>query len=120
MSVEIPARRLDPKIAGLLAYVIGPFVLLLQRNHPTVRFHAMQASLLAISLAVINLSLYIVLAAIYWRSWYAGVAAQKYIYWFYYGEVVLWIVMLWQGYDLVKVRLPWIGAVAEQLAGERD
>lgn len=98
-----------------MSYVIGPLALLLRRDHPMVRFHSLQASLLALSLLVLNLSLYILLAAIYRESWHAGVKAEAVLSWVYYAHFVLWLVMLYNGYELTKVRLPWIGKVAEQL-----
>lgn len=113
----MPTRRsqLNPHLAGVLAYVIGPFALLLRQDHPVVRFHSLQASLLALSLVVLDLSLWVLLAAIYRESWYAGVKAGVVLTWIYRAEFVLWLVLLYSGYDLAKVRLPWIGRVAEQL-----
>ncbi len=113
----MPGRfSLNPRLAGALAYVIGPFVLLLRRDHPVVRFHGIQAWLLALSLLVLNLSLAILLAAIYRQSWHAGVAAESVLSWVYRAQVLLWMVMVYSGYDLATVRLPWIGQAAEELA----
>jgi uncharacterized membrane protein len=107
--------QLNPHLAGALAYVIGPLALLLRRDHAIVRFHALQASLLALSLAVVNLSLWILLAAIYRQSWYAGEDAKAVFTLIYRAQLVLWLVMLYSGYELSKVRLPWVGEVAERL-----
>ncbi|RPI29489.1 MAG: hypothetical protein EHM61_01500 [Acidobacteria bacterium] len=107
----------NPKLAGGLCYVIGPFVLLLRGDHPVVRFHAVQALLLALCLLVINLSLSVLLAAIFRVSWHAGVKAEALLSWVYYAQLLLWLVMVYSGYDLAKVRIPWIGKVAEELAG---
>ncbi len=107
--------HLNPHLAGAVAYVIGPLALLLRRDHAMVRFHAMQASLLALSLAVVDLSLWVLMAAIYRQSWYAGEDAKAVLTWVCWAQFVLWLVMLHSGYELSKVRLPWIGKVAEQL-----
>jgi uncharacterized membrane protein len=80
-----------------------------------VRFHSLQASLLALSLAAIDLSLWVLLAAIYRQSWHAGVRAEAVLSWLYWAQFVLWLVMLHSGYELWKVRVPWIGKIAEQL-----
>ncbi len=80
-----------------------------------VRFHSLQASLLALSLLVIDLSLSVLLAAVYRSSWYAGVKAEVVLWWVYSAQFVLWLVMLHSGYELAKVRVPWIGKVAERL-----
>ncbi len=107
--------QLNPHLAGALAYAIGPLALLLRRDHPMVRFHGLQASLLALSLLVIDLSLWVLLAAIYRGSWYAGVQAEAVLRWIGWAEFVLWLVMVYSGYELARVRLPWIGKVAERL-----
>jgi len=110
-----PVTKLNPHLAGALAYVIGPFALLIRRDHPMVRFHSVQASLLALSLLVVDLSLSVLLAAIYRESWHAGVKAEAVFEWFYWAHVVLWMVMVYSGYELARVRVPWIGKIAEQL-----
>lgn len=107
--------QINPRLAGALAYVIGPLVLLFRRDHPVVRFHSMQFCLLALSLLAIDLSLWVLLATIYQQSWDAGVAAYAVLTWVFRGQVLLWMVMVYSGYDLAKVRVPWIGKVAEQL-----
>lgn len=107
--------QVNPRLAGALAYVIGPFALLLERDHAIVRFHSLQACLLGISLLVVNLSLSVLVATIYRQSWDAGVAAETALAWVYRCEVLLWLVMLYSGYDLAKVRIPWIGRIAERL-----
>lgn len=113
----MPTRhfQVNPHLAGALAYVVGPIVLLLRRDQPMVRFHALQASLLALSLLVFDLSLLVLLAAIYRQSWYAGEDAKVVFTWVCWAQFVLWLVMLYSGYELSKVRLPWIGKVAEKL-----
>jgi len=95
--------------------VIGPFALLFRRDHPMVRFHSLQAALLALSLLVVDLSLSVLLAAVYRESWHAGVKTEAILSWFYWGHVVLWMVMVYSGYELARVRVPWIGKIAERL-----
>ncbi len=80
-----------------------------------VRFHSVQALLLALSLLVLDLSLWVLLAVIYRESWHAGVRAEAVLWWVYRGEFVLWLVMVYSGYELARVRVPWVGKVAERL-----
>ena len=89
--------QINPRLAGALAYVIGPLVLLFRRDHPVVRFHSMQACLLALSLLAIDLSLWVLLATIYQQSWDAGVAAYAVLTWVFRGQVLLWMVMVYIG-----------------------
>jgi len=108
-------HQINPHLAGALSYVFGPFALLLRRDHSMVRFHSLQASLLVLSLAAVDLSLWVLLAVIYRESWHAGVKAEAVLSWVYWAQFVLWLVMLYSGYELARVRLPWIGKIAEQL-----
>jgi uncharacterized membrane protein len=108
--------RFSPRVAGILCYLIGPLVLLFEREAPTVRFHAAQASLLAGSLAVLNLSLAVLTAAAYRHSWDLGVRASAAVSWIHSAEIVLWLVLLYFAYELTEVSVPTIGAVAKRLA----
>jgi uncharacterized membrane protein len=103
------------KLAGLLCYLIGPLVLIFERKDPRVRFHAAQASLLICSLAVVNLSLIVLQAAAYRHSWDLGLQASSALSWVYSAEVVLWLVLLYFGYELAEVSVPAIGGVAKRL-----
>lgn len=107
---------LDPKIAGLLAYLVGwvsgLVLFLVEKEHLEVRFHAAQSILLSIAFAVVYVVLTIlgfipILGFVFWLvSLLVGLAG--------FG---LWIYLLVQGYNLTHVRLPVVGRMAEQWAG---
>jgi len=107
-------------IAGALCYVVGPLALLIERRDARVRFHAFQGLLLAASVAVFDLSLKVVEAVFYRRSWEAGLQATAALWWVYYAEIVLGLVMLYSGAELADLTLPGIGDRAKKLAGDRS
>jgi uncharacterized membrane protein len=102
---------LDPHLAGLLAYlfgiVSGALILILEKRHPEVRFHAAQSIVASIAIIVL--------------SFVSGVlvfipilgALISLVIWL--GSVVLWIYLLIQGFRLNHVELPFIGAYAVKL-----
>jgi uncharacterized membrane protein len=106
---------LDPKIAGLLAYLVGwvsgTVLFLVEKEHLEVRFHAAQSILLSIAFAVVYVVLTIlgfipILGLVFWLvSLLVGLAG-----------FALWIYLLVQGYNLNHVRLPVVGRMAEQWA----
>lgn len=106
---------LDPKIAGLLAYLVGwvsgLVLFLVEKEHLEVRFHAAQSILLSIAFAVVYVVLTIlgfipILGFVFWLvSLLVGLAG-----------FALWIYLLVQGYNLNHVRLPVVGRMAEQWA----
>ena len=107
-------------IAGALGYVLGPLALLIERRDARVRFHAFQGLLLGASVAVFDLSLKVVEAVFYRRSWEAGLQATAALWWVYYAEIVLWMVMLYFGAELADLSFPGIGDWAKRLAGNRS
>src|SRR4030042_2150447 len=101
-------------LAGALCYIIGPLALLIERKDARVRFHALQALLLAASLAVFDLSLTVAEAAVYRRSWDDGLQATAALWWVSYAEIVLWMVALYFGAELADLSLPGVGAWARK------
>lgn len=116
-SKQPPRPEPRDRIAGLLCYVFGPLLLLIRSANPRVRFHAIQATLLALSLTVLNLALWIIVASLFGYSWYAGVRAESWLSYVYMAEGLLWMVMLYFGYELRLIEIPTIGATARCLAG---
>lgn len=113
---------LDPHIGGLVAYVlfgwVGGLIMLLTQDHREVRFHGAQSVLLSAGVFAVHLGLTVL-------SW--GVSAvldpsDPRAVWtlvqapFGLVVLVLWVVMCVQGYRLVHVRLPVVGAIAERWA----
>jgi uncharacterized membrane protein len=107
-------------VAGALCYIVGPLALLIERRDARVRFHALQALLLAASVAVFDLSLKVAEAVFYRRSWEDGLQATAALWWVYYAEIVLWMVMLYFGAELADLSLPGVGGWARRLVGDRN
>lgn len=103
----------DANLLGLLAYlfsiVSGVLILVLEKRHAEVRFHAAQS--VVFSLAVIVLS--IVASALMFVPVVGLIVGT--VVWF--GSFALWVFLLVQGYGLNHVELPVIGRLAVQLAG---
>ncbi len=122
MPDSSPVQRPQPgrgdRIAGLLCYVFGPLLLLIRRSCPGVRFHAIQATFLALVVGIVNLAIWVIIASIFRYSWDAGVRAEPFVSYLYMAELVLWMVMLYFGYELAVIEIPTIGGIAKRLAGE--
>lgn len=103
----------DPHLLGLLAYlfsiVSGVLILVLERRHTEVRFHAAQS--VVFSIAVIVLS---VVAGTLTFVPVVGLIVSTAVW---LGSLALWIYLLVQGYLLNPVELPVLGSLAVQLAG---
>ena len=113
------AGSLDPKIGGLLAYLlfgwVGGLIMFLTQKHPEVRFHGAQSVLVSIA----TFGLYAVLGvlssvmAIGFGGWALFSALYSLI-----GLAVLglWISLCVKGYNLDHFKLPVIGDIAERWA----
>ena len=103
----------DAHLLGLLAYlfsiVSGVLILVLERRHTEVRFHAAQS--VVFSIAVIVLS--IVAGALMFVP-VVGLIVST-VVWF--GSLVAWLYLLVQGYYLSHFELPVLGRLAVRLAG---
>lgn len=106
---------LDPKVGSLLAYALGwvsgLILLLLEKEHREVRFHAAQSILVSLVL----IGLYIVMSVVAWIPVIGLLAILGYVAIGLAG-FALWIFLMIQGYQQRHVRLPVIGAIAEQWA----
>jgi uncharacterized membrane protein len=108
---------LDPKVAGLLSYlfgwVTGLIFFLIEKEHREVRFHAAQSILVSLVLIGMYLALGVVamipVIGLLALLGYAAVGLAGF---------VLWVYLMIQGYQLNHVRLPVIGAMAEDWASK--
>jgi uncharacterized membrane protein len=100
---------LDANLAGMLAYAgffifSGVILLLLEKRSRTVRFHAAQSVLVAISLTLVYAFLGVIPGL-----WLLGPVV-------WLGSVVLWLFLMFKAYRGEQHRLPVIGDLAWQYA----
>ena len=99
--------NLDPKVGGLLAYLLGwvsGLILYLISKDPYVRFHAMQSIILFAAVSIIN----IIFSFITFINILVMIINI--------GAFVLWIVLMVKAYSGEKFKLPIIGNIAEERA----
>lgn len=119
---EAAGAGLDPKVGGLLAYLlswIGGLIMFLTQKHPEVRFHGMQSILY-------NVAAGVVVTAIWILGTIAGMVLGPlgllfnllgFVAWL--AAFVGWILLCVKGYGLEHYKLPLIGDFAEQWSGYR-
>ncbi|MUT68412.1 DUF4870 domain-containing protein [Paenibacillus sp. NEAU-GSW1] len=102
---------LDPKIAGLLAYlgwfVTGIIFIAIEKQSRFVKFHAMQSIVVSVILIVLN----IVLGFIPFIGWVLGVILAP-------VSFILWIALMLLALQGKYFKLPVIGDWAEQQASK--
>ena len=101
------STELDPKVGGLLAYLLGwvsGLILYLISKDPYVRFHAMQSIILFAGLSIINIVLGFI-PFINMIVMLINICA-----------FVLWIILMVKAYSGEKFKLPIIGDIAEERA----
>lgn len=105
---------IDPRIAGLLAYLLGVIsgliIFLIEKEHQEVRYHAAQSIIVSVALIVLNIAVGIV-SALPVIGWVITILGSLVLG---LGGFVLWIYLMVQGYQLNHVRLPVAGEMAEQ------
>lgn len=111
---DATSMGIDPKLAGLLAYLLGVIsglvIFLVEKKHQEVRYHAAQSIIVSVALIAANivvgiLSVVPVLGLIISILGYLVLGL---------GGLALWIYLMIQGYQLNHVRLPVAGDLAEQ------
>lgn len=109
---------LDPKVGGLVAYLtwVGGLIMLLTQKHREVRFHAAQSILLSIALVAVYVALGILQLVAGLILWWLGLLFSVLYGIVGLASVALWIFLIVKAYNLVHVRLPIIGDVAEKWA----
>jgi uncharacterized membrane protein len=107
---------ISPNVAGLLAYIAGwvsgLIILLIERKHAEVRFHAAQSILVSIALIVISFVGGALGIIPFLGPFIALIVTAATTL----GGFVLWIYLLIQGYRLNHVELPIVGAYAARMA----
>ena len=101
---------MEPNLAGLLAYVLGVVsglvFFLIEKENTFVKFHAMQAILLSLTLFVLGFVLMFIPAF----GWILGVLINL-------GGLALWIVCMIKAYQGEWFKRPVIGDIAAQQVG---
>jgi uncharacterized membrane protein len=107
---------ISPNLAGLLAYLAGWFsgliILLLEKEHAEVRFHAAQSILVTVALVAVSF-VGGVLSAIPLIGPFIAIIVTLLTA---FGGLALWIYLLIQGFRLNHVELPVVGAYAVKMA----
>ena len=115
---------LDPKLAGLLCYILGLITglifFLIEKSNDVVRFHAAQSIVFSGSVIVLWIVLMILGLILTSISWTLGNLYGLLTLLVWLGLFVVWVVLLIKGYSGTKWKLPVIGDLAERMAsGQR-
>jgi uncharacterized membrane protein len=102
---------LDPNLAGLLTYVLG-FIsglvfLVVEKKSAYVRFHAYQSTIASLALWITS----IILGFIPLIGALLGVALSL-------ASLVLWVVLMIKAFQGERFKLPILGDMAEERAGQ--
>ncbi|HET6637392.1 MAG TPA: DUF4870 domain-containing protein [Gemmatimonadota bacterium] len=112
---------LDPKLAGLLCYILGIVTglifFLIEKSNDVVRFHAAQSILFSGSMIVLWIVLTILSFVIAQISLSLATIFSLLTMLLGLAVFVLWVVLLIKGYSGQKWKLPVIGDMAERMAG---
>lgn len=111
---------LAPNVAGALAYFLGALTgilfLIVDRERPFVRFHAMQAillTLLGIGLSIAVTILGVLLGAIPIMGWLIGLLLSVAVW---IGGFLVWLYLMYRAFQGDEWEFPWIGPHARRLA----
>lgn len=117
-----PGSGLTPNLAGALAYLLGALTgilfLIIDRDRPFIRFHAVQSILLSVAgfaLALVIGILSLVLGAIPVIGWLVSVLLSLGLW---IGAFVLWVYLMYRAYRGDEWEVPVVGPYARQLAGQ--
>ena len=112
MTSETPktGTGLDPKVAGLLCYVLtwltGIIFLIIEKDNKVVKFHAWQSILTFGAIFVIE----IILVFIPFIGWIIGLLL-------YIVAFILWILLMYKAYQGQMWKVPVVGDIAAKQAG---
>lgn len=113
---------LDPKLAGLLCYILGIVTglifFLIEKTNQVVRFHAAQSIVFSGFTIALWIVLTIVSLVFYQISWTLGNLFNLITILIWLGLFIVWIVLLVKGYSGEKWKLPVVGDLAERMAGK--
>lgn len=112
---------MDPKLAGLLAYIIPPITgivfLLIEKANPVVRWHAAQSIVFGvvwIVLWIVLVILSMILSAVI--PVLGSIAGFLITVVVWLGGFVLWVICLIKGYSGEKWRMPVLAPYADKVA----
>lgn len=101
----------NEKLMSAIAYLLGPFsgiaLLLIEKKKATVRFHAMQSTLVFGAIMLLN----IVLGIVPILGWLVALILSPIIL---LVTFVLWLVLMWKAFNGEKYKLPYFGNLAEK------
>jgi uncharacterized membrane protein len=113
---------MDPKLAGLLAYVIPPITgiifFLIEKSNQVVRWHAAQSIVFGVAWIVLWIALTVlsmVLSAI--LPLIGTIIGFLITFVVFIGGVILWIICLIKGYSGTMWRMPLIAQFADKIMG---
>jgi uncharacterized membrane protein len=110
---------LSPNVAGALAYLLGPITgiifLVIEKNDPFVRFHAMQSTVLWVAWFIASIVLSVLSGAIPIIGWIFGLLLSIVMM---IGGVVLWLLLMFKAYQGQEWELPWVGQFARKQLGQ--
>jgi uncharacterized membrane protein len=109
---------LEENVAGLLSYILGwvtGLIFFLIDKRPFVRFHAAQSIIMSIALFVV----YFGIAFVFGMLSFAHLGFLAFALYPLVGLLVfvLWIFLMYKAYQHEKFKLPFIGDIAEKMAG---
>ena len=114
---------LDPKLAGLLCYILGIITglifFLIEKSNDVVRFHAAQSIVFSGAVIVLWIVLMIVGLILTSISWTLGNLFGLLTLVLWLGLFVVWVVLLIKGYSGEKWKLPVLGDMAERIASSQ-
>lgn len=120
-SGQATSTGLDPKLAGLLCYVLGIVTgiifFLIEKSNPVVRFHAAQSIVFSVATIVLWIAFFIISIVLYQISWTVANLFNLLTLLVWLGLFIVWVVLLIKGYSGQKWKLPMLGDMAEKLAG---
>lgn len=110
---------LDPRLAGLLAYLIPPLTgiifLLVEKSDRTVRWHAAQSTVFGIVWIILWFALTIVATVISAVVPFFGLLAWPIWVVVWIGGLILWVVCLIKGYSGEVWRMPVLAEYADKI-----
>jgi uncharacterized membrane protein len=113
---------MDPKLAGLLAYIIPPIsgivFLLIEKTNPIVRWHAAQSIVFGIAWIVLWVVFTVLSMVLSTLIPFIG-AILSLLIWLviFVGGFILWVLCLIKGYSGTMWRMPFLAQFAEKIAG---
>ncbi|MDX1623682.1 MAG: hypothetical protein R3199_06850 [Gemmatimonadota bacterium] len=118
-GADTTSTGLDPKLAGLLCYILSPITglifYLVEKSHDVVRFHAAQSIVFGVASIVLWVSLAIMEIILYQISWTLGNLFNLFTLLVGLGLFIVWVVLLVKGYSGQRWKLPVLGDMADRM-----